>query len=602
MAALVPLCGGLGGAAFAGGGPENVLLVVNANSPASMEVANHYARLRDLPPSNVVHLDYKGPREIASGEVFREQILQPLLKVVADRQLGLQIDVVAYSVDFPWQIDLRGDFAADVKFAPQLKPVASITGATYYYQLVLAKLPILVAPDANWFAAPAAENLSQCTSLRETPTRGFRARYPWAANGEKEAEVEKGRRYLLSTMLGVTTGRGNTTAEVIECLRRAALADGQPPTGTFYFSRNGDVRSATRHACYEGAAQGLRALGSKAVVAEGHAPLGAKDVAGMTLGIADIPLAEGGLVIQPGAICEHLTSSGGDLRVGALQTPLTDLIRAGAAGASGTVDEPYAIQAKFPLPSLQVHYRRGASLAEAFYQSITAPYQLLIVGDPLCQPWATRPKLTAAGWPTPKPGALSPSVVERLEDDLQFTPVVAATRGEGTTFWELFLDGRLRMRLPSGTQFTIRQSDLGPGRHELRLVGANPDPIESQARLLASFDVPAVPPAPAPDEPSGKADAESGAAVPDNERPPDSVRLAADRLTMPVGGRVKLTASAARATLMVVRHQSREVGRIDGGSGVLTLGAGRLGRGPVRLQAFAEPGGAPSPPVWLTVE
>ena len=53
--------------------------------------------------------------------------------------------------------------------------------------------------------------------------------------------------------------------------------------------------------------------------------------------------------------------------------------------------------AKFPLPSIQLHYVRGCSLAEAFYQSVSGPYQLLIVGDPLCQPWAVIPKITVAG-------------------------------------------------------------------------------------------------------------------------------------------------------------------------------------------------------------
>ena len=41
---------------------------------------------------------------------------------------------------------------------------------------------------------------------------------------------------------------------------------------------------------------------------------------------------------------------------------------------------------------IQVHYARGCSLAEAFYQSVYAPYQLMIVGDPLCRPWANIPR------------------------------------------------------------------------------------------------------------------------------------------------------------------------------------------------------------------
>ena len=36
--------------AHGGGGPENVLLVVNANSQASKTIANHWIRYRAIPP------------------------------------------------------------------------------------------------------------------------------------------------------------------------------------------------------------------------------------------------------------------------------------------------------------------------------------------------------------------------------------------------------------------------------------------------------------------------------------------------------------------------------------------------------------------------
>ena len=62
---------------------------------------------------------------------------------------------------------------------------------------------------------------------------------------------------------------------------------------------------------------------------------------------------------------------------------MTDWISAGAAGTSGTVTEPYAMQQKFPMPFIHVHYAKGCSLAEAFYQSLMGPYQLLVLGDPL---------------------------------------------------------------------------------------------------------------------------------------------------------------------------------------------------------------------------
>ena len=53
----------LGGARprrWAGGGPENVLLVVNSASWASQAVANQYIRLRHIPAGNVCYLDWNG--------------------------------------------------------------------------------------------------------------------------------------------------------------------------------------------------------------------------------------------------------------------------------------------------------------------------------------------------------------------------------------------------------------------------------------------------------------------------------------------------------------------------------------------------------------
>jgi len=85
------------------------------------------------------------------------------------------------------------------------------------------------------------------------------------------------------------------------------------------------------------------------------------------------------------------------LQEGARQTPLVEFLRYGAAGASGTVTEPFALQPKFPgaFPSGPLCAR--SSLAEAFYQSIAMPYQLIVVGDPLCQPWARFPVFAVEG-------------------------------------------------------------------------------------------------------------------------------------------------------------------------------------------------------------
>ena len=243
----------------AGGGPENVFLVVNANSAASKEIANHYVRLRNLPASNVLYLDYQGDLEQIKGEPFREQILQPVLATIRSRGLSLQIDIITYSCDFPWQIRFRDDLPEEAKLSSQNTAVASLTGATYLWQFLLMKSLGTVVPDSNWYVPePNNSNTKKCRKLETMPSRAFRGRYAWSKGGLRSEDPKRGRRYYLSTMLGVTTGRGNTTEEVIGSLRRALYAEVTPPTGTFYYVKNNGIRSTTRDGCYPAAVKALR--------------------------------------------------------------------------------------------------------------------------------------------------------------------------------------------------------------------------------------------------------------------------------------------------------------------------------------------------------
>jgi len=148
----------------------------------------------------------------------------------------------------------------------------------------------------------------------------------------------------------------------------------------------------------------LKKVGVNGEIVDGVLPRNKKDVAGAMVGIADFEWKKYGSTILPGAICEHLTSDGGVMAAGAGQTCISEFIRAGASGTSGAVIEPFAIQEKFPTPFIHVYYAAGCSLAEAYYQSISGPYQLLILGDPLCKPWGRSAELAV----NIEPGAIIP--------------------------------------------------------------------------------------------------------------------------------------------------------------------------------------------------
>lgn len=374
------------------------------------------------------------------------------------------------------------------------------------------------------------------------PTMGFRERQGWDLAGNP---VDSGGvHYMLSTVLGVTSGRGNSVQEVLQCLRRSAGADGTRPPGTIYFMVNQDIRSRTRQWGFAAAVEHLQRLGVRAVVAPGVFPRDTPDVAGAMVGAAGVDPNGSGSTILPGAICEHLTSLGGVMTEDGGQTPLTDFIRAGAAGASGTVTEPYAIQAKFPDPFLQVHYARGCSLAEAFYQSVQGPYQLLIVGDALCQPWSQPPRVSVSG--------LDP------EETVRGTVSVRPEADRTVASFMIFVDGRRVTACAPGGEMTLDTTGLADGWHDLRVVAVSADPIMTQGQWRGSLRV----------SNHGLAIQASGPADP-----------------VPLGDRFRVSAQLPGATALFILHNARVLAAGSGDSLHVDLDSRLIGMGKVELFA-----------------
>ncbi|NCA12416.1 hypothetical protein EBR56_11575, partial [bacterium] len=123
--------------ARAGGGPENVFLVVNAMSPGSLAVANAYAALRGIPPINVLMLPWHGSREAVTISTFRNDLLRPILQAIDSRRLSPQIDHVVYSTDFPWRIDFAEELPPELVGRDKF-PSGSLTGMTVLYAAVQA--------------------------------------------------------------------------------------------------------------------------------------------------------------------------------------------------------------------------------------------------------------------------------------------------------------------------------------------------------------------------------------------------------------------------------------------------------------------------------
>jgi hypothetical protein len=537
-------------ASFAGGGPENLFLVVNPESPESVAIANTYVALRQIPPINVMMLPWTGSREETSVATFRKEILDPVLEAIEGRRLVPQIDAIVYSSDFPWRINFKDELPEPLVGVDKF-PAGSLTGMTTLFPLVKGTAGGWVNRESNRYYRPL--------NVRGVPreTRGFRSWYGWGSQGE---QMEAGGvRYLLSAMLGVTNGRGNSVDEIIAMLRSATAADETHPKGTIYFVTNSDVRTTTRSSVFNETVTALKELGVEAEVVSGTLPVGKRTVAGLMTGTPSFDWPASGSRVTPGAICENLTSFGGIFSPSAGQTPLSEFLRAGAAGSSGTVIEPYADQAKFPHPSIQVHYARGASLIEAFYQSVQSPYQLLVVGDPLCQPWANIPRVQMSLASATEP--LAAGAV--LSGEVTLTATAQVSSDAQVDRFEIFVDGMRYAQFSAGDTAKLDTAQLADGYHEIRMVGVTGSLLETQGRQILPVTF-----------------ANHGRAL----------QMKVEPQQVPLSGNVRISLVGRDIDGAVLYAAGRVLGRTTEAESSIEIPASMLGQGPATIRATGRRG------------
>jgi len=369
----------------AGVGPQNTAVVVNADSFASKAVANEYVLRRNIPACNIIelHLNQLRDFEQVGADIGSQKLplvitpvaslngLTFLYQKVLARDTGhLRLDANRYAprvIDHPPQtftpaeeekVGKAGALAREKKWAEAAAALSEVANAhprayevSYDLACCLAQggkadeavAALTKAIDAGFWNAGLMQDDDDLNALKQRqdfkdllrrikpppivvqPSKGFSHSLDWS-----------GQKYLLSTMLAVTSGRGNSVAEACEMIRRCVAADGTQPKGTLYYMLNGDIRSTTRRWGFQAAVDRLRAMGVSAEIVNGVLPKGKQDVAGAMVGIADFNWGTCGSTILPGAICEHLASCGGIMAENGGQTPISAFIRAGAGGSSGT--------------------------------------------------------------------------------------------------------------------------------------------------------------------------------------------------------------------------------------------------------------------------
>lgn len=116
---------------------------------------------------------------------------------------------------------------------------------------------------------------------------------------------------------------------------------------------------------------------------------------------------------------------------------------------------------------IHVAYTDGLTSAEAFYSSVLSPYQLLIVGDPLCQPYAKPPRFTLA----------NPPKQCRKDKPIALEFVVSADSIVPENIL-VTLDGRFLNEVLFEDKLSIQFSSISIGYHELRIITKSSQPIQ----------------------------------------------------------------------------------------------------------------------------
>lgn len=308
-------------------------LVINTADPYSVQVGDHYIRMRKLAPEQVLRLQLPVKPTLDAAEF-------ETLRMAIGRHFGAATQALALAWTAPYGVgcsSITGALALglDTEFCKQ---TCAASRPSPYFNSATSR----PYDDFGWrpsmlLAAPSVEQ------ARALIDRGVDADGSLLRQGRPAVSV-----MLLSTD---------------DAPRRVRMAL-YPPAGL--------LRSAAVDVRVQPAAELSRA----------------KRVLVVMTGSVHAPTASP-IDWVPGGVGDHLTSFGGALSPGHGQGTALDWIASGATASHGAVSEPCNHLQKFPHPQVLLqHYLQGSTVLEAYWKSVAWPQQSLFVGEPLAAPFA----------------------------------------------------------------------------------------------------------------------------------------------------------------------------------------------------------------------
>ncbi len=349
-------------------GPENVLVVVNDNSPVSRNVGEYYTRRRRVPSRNVCHVRTTTDENIPRTD-YNRQIAAPLEAFLVKAQLTENILYIVTTSGVPLRIPGSGE-------GMEVDTAAVDSELTLLYSDIHGKSPhALRGSIPNPFFAKTTAKfthpefpiylVTRLTAYDFDGVKGLIDRSIQATETAVHGAANRGKFVL--DLKSETNEPGN------DWLRSAAI---RLPKDRVVFDESSTV------------------LYDQTDVM-GYAGWGSNDPNRHRRFL--------GYRWLPGAIMTEFVSTNGrtferppenwnisDWKSpnlwfkGSPQTMTADYVLEGVTGASGHTDEPYLVMTPRPDILLPAYYG-GRNLAESYYLSIRGlSWQNIVVGDPLC--------------------------------------------------------------------------------------------------------------------------------------------------------------------------------------------------------------------------
>ncbi len=307
---------------------DELAIVINDDDPLSIRIGNYYQKARNIPARNVLHVAFKpGRPNMAEAEFQR-------IKTRIDRQTPATVQAYAITWAAPYRV---GCMSITTAFA------------FGFDKRFCSKTRCAPTRHNSYFNRPSA-----------TPYTDYGMR-PAIAIAAENFEAARA------------------------LIDRGVMSDHTRPSGTAYLVSTSDTTRNVRSSGYAVIEKRMTGwINTRVVESEAL-----KNISGILFyftGKISVSFLDT-LQFIPGAIADHLTSTGGKL-TDSRQMSALRWLEAGATGSYGTVVEPCNLPGKFPNPGMLMDlYGSGRTLLQAYWQSVQQPGEGIFVGEPLAAPF-----------------------------------------------------------------------------------------------------------------------------------------------------------------------------------------------------------------------